>query len=1246
MGLDSTAELTEGLFDTDDLALFDMGSAPAPTPAAHDPRIPTPAPDGPADPTPRPPDPDPRDPSPADPNPRIPDPPDPHVPNPEPDPRVSTSEATAPDVPTSGAQVDDLSDADGARPDRKKRKPRKRPSPPAPAETAAPEPVSAESTAADTKPGDVAATVSESVETGSTETVPANTATVGAALNDGVAPLAVSADLAPVDDPLNEFCADEITPKLTTDAVADEADECGLDDAAANNDLTADAVTDETASQAAIPSGADRVLAANDFEATTGEPLDAAATDNPLNEFSASKLASEPLADAITDDMDEVSVDAAALAAAASDESDSQATLLDGTGNGSATADVNRACLDGAAEPAAAYESDSQIAVLKDTDEPGAIEDSPEAVEATAEVPVDIAATDEPLNEFSTGRVAQELAADAFSANGDKVGLDDAALDELAATAAAYESDSQIAVLGDTDEPSAIERSPEDVEATAAEPVGIAATDEVLNEFSAGRVARELHADSISANVYEVGLDDAALDELAATAAAYESDSQAAVLGDAGDDTTTRAAEEGATATIDEPVGITAINEPLNVFSGGVDSEPPAEAHEHGSRAAVLGQANDGPVTAAEREEGLATIGAPVDIALTSYAPESRGVGEDSPETPSAAAITEAEAQLVRPEAGAELADTDTGADGDGDGKQTANAAAAESSSVTALRATPFLEAVGRADKGEDVGGVDADDGDASVALANPEVAVRETGSPMRASAEPPAQRGARWERRVHAEQTKALVGSSFSGDGLSAASGEEPRLESAALVESTVESVPPESAVAERHSPSITALPLPAHRDAWEQRVLDDQHLLDDIAFAVGGPFHLMYPQRIARNIQGFRDVFVDAGVDGAIYYGKKANKAGCVARACAENGTGIDVSSVGELAAALAQGVRGNELMVTGPAKSDDLLWLAVRHGALIALDALDELERLGRIASAAAPARVLLRVLPSGSTSRFGLSDKEISAAMSVIGAAGPVGLEPIQLEGFSFHLTGYDAVARAEQAEALIDHCLAARELGHPVSTISIGGGFGVDYVPEQAWTEFTEGVNRDWFHSGKSFESFYPYHFPAPGPAMLSAILEHGGLGERLRDNDIRLAIEPGRALLDGAGSTVFRVQGGKSRQADGQPYQLLTVDGTSLSLSEQWFDSEFLPDPVLWPHRPGEPAPAAVGAATCLESDMLSWRRIPLPRRAEVGDLLIYPNTAGYQMDSNESAFHDLPIPPKVVLHDAPGDRFRWTLDS
>ncbi|MEU7763903.1 alanine racemase [Nocardia sp. NPDC049190] len=439
----------------------------------------------------------------------------------------------------------------------------------------------------------------------------------------------------------------------------------------------------------------------------------------------------------------------------------------------------------------------------------------------------------------------------------------------------------------------------------------------------------------------------------------------------------------------------------------------------------------------------------------------------------------------------------------------------------------------------------------------------------------------------------------------------------------------------------TISAAPMPAHLDPWERRLLHDPNLLGDIAFAIGGPFHVMYPARVAHNIREFRSAFEQAGVHGAIYYGKKANKAACVARACAEHGAGVDVASVGELVAALAQGVRGDDLMVTGPAKADELLWLAARHGALVAVDDLGELDRLAGLGSRTWPARVLLRVLPAASASRFGMTADEIDSALALLGEH-----ESVRLEGFSFHLSGYDAVARAELAGELITRCLAARALGHSAATVSIGGGFGVDYVPAAAAAKFTEQVGRRWFHSGKSFESYYPYHFPAPGPAMLTQILEHDDLARRLRDNTVRLAIEPGRALLARAGFTVFRVQGSKTRHAHGHAYRLLTVDGSSLSLSEQWFESEYLPDPLLWPAGPGVPTPTSVGAATCLDSDMLSWRRVPLPRAAEIGDLLIYPNTAGYQMDSNESAFHELPIPPKVVLHDAPGDRFRWTRDD
>lgn len=437
-----------------------------------------------------------------------------------------------------------------------------------------------------------------------------------------------------------------------------------------------------------------------------------------------------------------------------------------------------------------------------------------------------------------------------------------------------------------------------------------------------------------------------------------------------------------------------------------------------------------------------------------------------------------------------------------------------------------------------------------------------------------------------------------------------------------------------------ITATPMPAHRDDWERRLLRDPNLLRDIADRIGGPFHLMYPERVEHNIRAFQRVFDRSGVVGAIYYGKKANKSPSVVRACAKAGAGVDVSSSGELLSALRGGVCGTDLVVTGPAKDDRLLELSTTYGALIAVDDLDELARLTGLGIRS---RVLLRVLPPESPSRFGMTVDELDLALTL---ADP---DAIRLEGFSFHLSGYAAAPRAELAGALIDRCREARGLGHPITTISIGGGFGVDYLPADAWETFLDGVNPRWFHGDRAPhpERYYPYHCPVPGPAMLSAVLAHENLGYRLREAGIRLAIEPGRALLDQAGCSVFRVQGVKVRRAHGIPYAILTVNGSSLSLSEQWFDSEFLPDPALWPEYPGAVTPTCVGGSTCLEEDMLSWRRIPLPRAATTDDLLIYPNTAGYQMDSNESKFHELPIPPKVVLRNsADGRQFQWASED
>ncbi|MCV7121731.1 alanine racemase [Mycobacterium lacus] len=422
-------------------------------------------------------------------------------------------------------------------------------------------------------------------------------------------------------------------------------------------------------------------------------------------------------------------------------------------------------------------------------------------------------------------------------------------------------------------------------------------------------------------------------------------------------------------------------------------------------------------------------------------------------------------------------------------------------------------------------------------------------------------------------------------------------------------------------------------------------------MAHAAGGPFHVVFAPRFARNLRAFTDVIASAGVAGQVFFAKKANKAGCWLRVCAQAGAGVDAASAPELVHALGCGVRGRDIVVTGPAKSEHLLWLAVRHGCLIAVDALDELDRLLALAGGDERVRILLRVLPDiNPHSRFGLDSDELDAALQRC-VQQP---SRVSMEGFSFHLNGYEVKPRAQLAAQLIDRLVHARALGLAATSISIGGGFAVSYLDAETWARFLRESNETDFHAGKTFTHFYPYHQAPTGADMLAAILAHedvcgeGTVGDKFARTGTKLLLEPGRALLDGAGCTVFPVQGFK-RRGD---YGIVTVAGLSMSLSEQWKSSEFLPDPTLWPemssddHEPTGALRCCVGGASCLEYDMLTWRKVALPRAPRHGDLLIYPNTAGYQMDKNESEFHGLPLPPKLEVTLDDQGRFRWRHDN
>ncbi|MCZ7456419.1 alanine racemase [Streptomyces sp. WMMC940] len=455
-----------------------------------------------------------------------------------------------------------------------------------------------------------------------------------------------------------------------------------------------------------------------------------------------------------------------------------------------------------------------------------------------------------------------------------------------------------------------------------------------------------------------------------------------------------------------------------------------------------------------------------------------------------------------------------------------------------------------------------------------------------------------------------------------------------------------------ERPTAGVRPFALTALRHPMVSSLLTDHRaLLADLLDGLGSPLHIVLPEIFEENVVGLRRAFAEAGATADILFAKKANKADCYVRSAAALGVGIDAASTPELVKALAGGVPGHRIGISGPEKDDTLHTLAVQHGCLVAVDSISELRRLAATARLARrQATVLLRSRTAGQpASRFGMSAAEREAAVGLCVELA----DAVSLRGFSFHLNGYSTAERATAANEMIEHCLDARRRGsRSAELVDIGGGLPVRYVEPRLWDEFLEQNEPAHYHAAKDFNDFYPYG-GQPAAQAVGAIMAHpvdGGesLARKAERTGVRFVVEPGRALLDQAGFTLYRVQQVDDRR-DVAGYAIVTVAGSSFSLSEQWFNSDYLPDPLLMSAQPtaDETFPACVAGSTCLESDLVTWRKIGFPRPVRRGDHLVYLNTAGYQMDSNESPFHDAALPLKAVVRLGEGTAPpRWRLDG
>ena len=379
--------------------------------------------------------------------------------------------------------------------------------------------------------------------------------------------------------------------------------------------------------------------------------------------------------------------------------------------------------------------------------------------------------------------------------------------------------------------------------------------------------------------------------------------------------------------------------------------------------------------------------------------------------------------------------------------------------------------------------------------------------------------------------------------------------------------------------------------------------------------PANVVFVDQFISNINRFKDIFMHYFSHENIFFSCKCNKSYALLKYASEQKCGIEVSSNYELNDALKY---TNKIIASGPAKSDDYLNNSIDNNVIISVDDIEELKLIKEINK---PARVLLRISDLlGKISRFGVNINQIDSCLDIISDS------LIELEGFSFHINNYSLDDRINAANELIE-LIETKNLN--VKFIDIGGGIPTNYCSKNDYYNFLKQNNKEMYFKEHFINDYYPYYSEIADEKALDYIFKK--VYKKLNKKGIELIIEPGRSLLKNVGVSIYEVQYMKSL-FNGE--NIVVTNGNINCLSEQWFNSDYLIEPKLISknNSSNNSILASVAGNLCLEQDMITWRKIKFDTIPEKGDLLIYYNTAGYQMDSNESEFHKIPLVKKYVV--------------
>ncbi|MDF9811454.1 type III PLP-dependent enzyme [Streptomyces sp. SPB162] len=350
------------------------------------------------------------------------------------------------------------------------------------------------------------------------------------------------------------------------------------------------------------------------------------------------------------------------------------------------------------------------------------------------------------------------------------------------------------------------------------------------------------------------------------------------------------------------------------------------------------------------------------------------------------------------------------------------------------------------------------------------------------------------------------------------------------------------------------------------------------------------------------------------SLYYSLKANPHPLLAQELRVSGCKAEISSTGELGAALQAGFKGADCLFTGPAKGRLEIAAALTAGVRrFSVESAADLRRVGAVAAKAnVTAECLVRInsrsvgasgLRMGGVSQFGVEAEEVLHKPDQF-----TGVEGADVVGAHFFPLGNARDEGALIAELTASIALAAclrDQAGMEMSVVDLGGGFAA------------------------------PYAQPGERPRypLLRASLETA-LDAHLtgwREGRPEVAFESGRYLVAECGTLLCTTVDVKS--AHDSTFVLL--DSGIHHLGGMAGLGRLLRPAATPCSDAGTVSSESVGRVTlagplCTPADVIG-RDIPV-RHLNAGDLLAFPNTGAYGLTASLLAFLSRPAPAEIVL--------------